>query len=66
MRFFDTIRDADLRKEILSTYPKVVQKGYYNYKHKGKNCWIFLPAEMGVYFSFFDESPFFLDLIPSN
>lgn len=64
MKFFDTIRDTDLRKEILSTYPKVVQKGYYNYKHKGKNCWIFLPAEMGVYFSFFDESPFFLDLIP--
>lgn len=62
--FFDTITDADLRKEILDTYPKVVQKGYYEYKHKGKNKWIFLPAEIGIYFSFFEEKPFFLDLLP--
>lgn len=62
--FFDTISDENLRKEILSTYPKVVQKGYYEYKHKGKNRWIFLPAEMGIYFSYFEEKPFFLDLIP--
>lgn len=64
MKFFDTIRDDELRKEILKTYPKVVQKGYYDYKHNNKDCWIFLPAELGIYFSFFDEKPFFLDLIP--
>lgn len=64
MKFFDTITDDELRKEILGTYPKVVQKGYYDYKHKNKDCWIFLPAEIGVYFKFFDEKPFFLDLIP--
>lgn len=64
MRFFDTITDADLRKEILSTYPKIIQKGYFNYKHKGESPWIFLPAEMGIYFNFFDERPFFLDLLP--
>lgn len=65
MKFFDEqIRDDALRKEILSTYPKVVQKGYYEYKHKKKNCWIFLPAEMGIYFCYFEEKPFFLDLLP--
>lgn len=64
MKFFDTITDENLRKEILGTYPKVVQKGYYDYKHKGKNCWLFLPAELGIYFKFFDERPFFLDIIP--
>lgn len=64
MKFFDTIRDDDLRKEILNTYPKVVQKGYYEYKHKKKNNWIFLPAEMGIYFCYFEEKPFFLDLLP--
>lgn len=64
MAFFDTIRDDSLRKEILGTYPKVVQKGYYDYKHKDKNKWIFLPAEMGIYFCYFEEKPFFLDLIP--
>lgn len=64
MAFFDTITDESLRKEILSTYPKVVQKGYYEYKHKEKNRWIFLPAEMGIYFCYFEEKPFFLDLLP--
>ena len=64
VKFFDTIREEDLRKEILSTYPKVVQKGYYNYKHKKKDNWIFIPAEMGIYFNIFEEKPFFMDLIP--
>lgn len=64
VKFFDTIRDIEYRKEILNTYPKVVQKGYYDYVHKGKNSWIFLPAEVGVYFSFLEDIPFFLGLIP--
>lgn len=63
MRFFDTIRDEELRKEILKTYPKVVQKGYRAFKN-GKDPWIFLPAEIGIYFTLFEERPFFLDLIP--
>jgi hypothetical protein len=63
MRFFDTIRDEQLRKEILKTYPAVVQKGYRAFKN-GKEPWIFLPAEIGIYFCFFEERPFFLDLIP--
>lgn len=64
VKFFDTIQDENLRKEILKSYPAVIQKGYYKYKHKKENPWIFLPAEMGVYFNFFEEKPFFLDLIP--
>lgn len=63
MRFFDTIRDEELRKNILKTYPAVVQKGYRAFKN-GKDPWIFLPAEIGIYFCFFEERPFFLDLIP--
>jgi len=65
MRFFDTIREESLRKQILKTYPKCVQKGYAKW-HGGKtdDPWIFLPAELGIYFTLFDESPFFLDLIP--
>lgn len=63
MRFFDTITDAALRAEILKTYPKCVQKGYRAYKN-GKDPWIFLPAELGIYFTLYDEVPFFLDLIP--
>lgn len=64
VKFFDTIKDESLRREILKTYPKLIQKKYYEYKHKGKESWIFLPAEMGIYFNFFEERPFFLDLLP--
>lgn len=64
MKFFDSITDAALRKQILKTYPKLIQKAYYNYRHNNGENWIFLPAEMGIYFSYFEERPFFMDLIP--
>lgn len=62
--FFKTIREADLREEILKTYPKYIQKAYKAYITNKGNKWIFLPAEMGIYFCYFEEKPFFLDLIP--
>lgn len=64
VKFFDSIKDETLRKEILKTYPKLIQKAYYAYKNRGKEFWIFLPAEIGIYFCYFDERPFFLDLLP--
>ena len=64
VKFFDDkIKEEDLKKEILKTYPKVIQKGYRDYKN-GKDPWIFIPAEIGIYFTLFEEQPFFLDLIP--
>jgi len=53
-----------LRKQILDTYPKIIQKAYKKYKYHSGPRWIFLPAEMGIYFSYFEERPLFLDLIP--
>lgn len=64
MTFFDTIRDEKLRDEILNTYPRLIYKAYRKYKFHNGPRWIFLPAEMGIYFSYFEERPFFLDLIP--
>lgn len=64
MKFFDNIRDAALRIEILKTYPKIIQKAYQKYKNGKGERWVFIPDNMGIYFKFFDESPFFLDLIP--
>lgn len=64
MKFFDSITDAALRMQILKTYPKFIQKAYYNYRHNNGENWIFLPAEIGIYFSYFEERPFFMDLIP--
>lgn len=62
--FFKTIRDDKLREEIIKTYPKFIIKSYKQYINGTGNRWIFLPAEMGIYFSYFEEKPFFLDLIP--
>lgn len=65
LKFFDDqIRDETLRKEILKTYPRIIEKGYYSFKRSDGPRWLFLPAEMGIYFSYFEEKPFFLDLIP--
>lgn len=64
VRFFEKIREERLRKEIIQTYPKVVQKGWRDYRNKGEDPWIFLPPELGIYFTLFEETPFFLDLIP--
>lgn len=64
MAFFDTIRDSKLREAILDTYPKYIKRGYKKYKRNQKERWIFLPAEEGIYFNYFEERPFFLDLIP--
>ena len=65
LKFFDdNIRDEQLRKDILRTYPKLIEKAYNKYRYNDGPKWIFLPAEMGIYFSYFEERPFFLDLIP--
>lgn len=67
VQFFDEkIAEEELRKEILQTYPKYIQKAYWAYKRDPvKNPhWIFLKASDGIYFCFYDEIPFFLSLIP--
>ena len=64
MEFFDKIRDDKLREEILDTYPRFIRKAYKAYKNNNGEKWIFIPANQGIYFCFFEERPFFLDLIP--
>lgn len=64
LAFFETIKDENLRKEILKTYPKIIGAAYNKYKYNNGPKWIFLPPEMGIYLAFFEERPFFLDLIP--
>ena len=62
--FFKKIRDEKTRQQILDSYPKIIQKAWRAYdKGKGEK-WFMIPAELGVYFCFFEERPFFLDLIP--
>lgn len=62
--FFKKIRDEKLREEIVKTYPRFIQKAYKKYIANKGERWIYIPAEMGIYFSYFEERPLFLDLIP--
>ena len=65
LSFFESIRDEGLRKQVLATYPKYIQKEYRKYlKNKTKYRWMFLNPLDGVHFSFYEEYPFFLDIIP--
>jgi len=69
LSFFDTIRDPKLKKQVLATYPDYIQKEYRKYlKKRGDNQgdyrWIFLTPPDGIHFNFYEEYPFFLDLIP--
>ena len=66
--YFNTIFDEEDRREALSTYPKIISS-YYKKFMKGKvdTPWVFLPSDIGICFSFFDECrPMFLDIIPST
>ena len=64
--FFKQIRDDKVRQRILDTYPKIIQKAWRQYSRSNDTAskWFFIPPEMGIYFCFFEERPFFLDLIP--
>ena len=64
LSFFDSIYDEELREAILNAYPKFILKACKKYRYHNGEKWLFLPAEIGIYFCFFEEKPFFLDLIP--
>ena len=67
VRYFNTIRDKDTRKQVLALYPKEVQQAYKKYSEgKRKSSWVFLPAEDGIYFDLFDGRPMFLSVIPQT
>ena len=69
--YFDSIVDTDIRTETLNAYPKVVSD-YYKAYHGGKGKktdgtpWMQIPADIGVYFTLYGESPLFLDVIPAT
>lgn len=68
LMYFDSILDEEVRREALNTYPSIVSDSYKKYhKNKLKSSWIFLPSEIGIYFSFYENgSPLFLSTIPST
>lgn len=65
--YFDTLLTKGERENILRVYPKFISNAYEQYK-RGKRSlkWVFIPADVGVCFPFFDNQPLFLSTIPST
>lgn len=64
--WFDKIRDDEVKKETLNTFPKEVRKAYIDYlKGKSKSSWVRLPVETGIHFCLYEERPYFSTVIPS-
>lgn len=67
VRFFDTIRDENVRETTLKVYPKKVRNWYNRYKRgEVTSPWAFIPAEEGLCFKLYDGKPFFLNVIPET
>ena len=64
--YFDSIGDEYLRETALKTYPKEIANHYRRYsKGKVSNPWCMVSADVGVCFTFFDDSlPILIPIIP--
>ena len=71
LNYFYSIFDKNVRAEALALYPSFISKAFKAYdKGKTSQNWIYIPADMGVYFSLFGDSnggcPPFLHVIKST
>lgn len=65
--YFNTILDEEERRNVLKIYPEVVSSAYKKWnKGKTNNKWVFIPADIGVCFPFFDGKPLLLSTIPAT
>ena len=65
--YFNTFLTKRERKSILKVYPKFISNAYEQYKGGKRSLkWVFIPADVGVCFPFFDNRPLFLSTIPST
>lgn len=67
LHYFEHFKDEQLRKEVLSTFPKVVQQGWREWKNEtNKDCWVIIsPEDGGISFSFAtDQMPLLIASIP--
>ena len=66
--YFNSIVDADVRKQALKVYPKIISDHYRRYsKGQVKTKWVKIPSEIGFCFPFTDDCrPLFLEIIPAT
>jgi len=65
--YFNSILEDEARNIALSVYPKIVRTAYNQFKNgKYEKRWVFIPTEIGIYFTFSDGRPLFLNTIPAT
>lgn len=65
LTYFDSIRDKKDRDEVLKSYPVEVRAAYNNMKNKAGFDWFMFEPEQSLYFTLFDERPFFASILPA-
>lgn len=64
--YFDSITDANLRKEALAEFPKEFTKAYNTYKADSNLKWYTVDPAIGIAFYYQDQyKPFFISMIPT-
>lgn len=65
--YFNTILDADIKKEMLNLYPKEI-KHFYRRWMAGKEdtSWLVISPAIGICFTITDGRPLFLNVIPAT
>ena len=66
--YFDDIRDEASRAAALESFPEEISELYRQWKSVGdrQDSYYLLNTENTIYFNFFDDSPFFLSVIPAT
>lgn len=65
LTYFDSIRDGEIRKEVLKGYPRTVRNAYNKFKNSGGSDWFMFEPEESLYFTLTDERPFFVSILPA-
>lgn len=64
--YFDSITNAELRKQALSEFPKEFTKAYNAYKADSNLKWYTVDPAIGIAFYYQDQyKPFFISMIPT-
>lgn len=65
LTYFDTIRDKDIRTEVLKGFPRPVRNAYNKFKNANGDEWFMFEPEESLYFTLNDERPFFISILPA-
>ena len=65
LTYFDTIRDKEVRDEVLNSFPREIKNAYWDFKNRGASKWYMMSAGTGVYFKLYDDRPFFSSILPA-